>query len=523
MTRKTPALLLTLLVLLATMSSTAGCAPNIERLEQKQDVERLISALDHKNAEVREDAARALGQIGDPRAVEPLIAALKDGDDGVRTGAAVALRAFNDTRAVEALINALNDEDEDVRAYAAASLGVTDDLRAVEPLIALLNDEKGSLLSKLYAASSLGKIGDPRAVELLIAALKDESWGMRSNAAEALGQIGDPHALGPLTTLLNDEDGNVRKSVILALDNLGWYPDNQEDGASYWAIYNENEWEIPFDLDSASVTQLITALYHPETEVRQAAAQKLGQAGDPRAVEPLIIALKDNDLDEGVHQSAVEALGKIGEPAVEPLIATLKDRNFPSSYAIDALGQIGEPAVEPLIAAFMDEDFPSAYAALALGEIGDLRAVEPLIAALKDKDKARRTAVAEALGQIGDPRAIEPLIAVLEDEEGIVRGSAYSALVQIGLDDPFVLVPFLQDASTVKVYPALIRIGNSNTVSALVTALDVHGTKEMAEYYLNCGNETLEAAARQWGKDHGYMAMPRFDGGSSSGSGWGSK
>jgi HEAT repeat protein len=515
MTRNIPAQLLSLLALLAAMILTASCAPNIESLEKKQDVEGLIRALEQENADVREDAAKALGRIGDPRAVEPLIAALKDGDDEVRTGAAVALRAFQDDRAIDALITALKDEDKDVRRYSAYSLGEIGDLRAVEPLIAAFKDED----HPSAPAKALGKIGDPRAVELLIAALKDESWGIRDTAAEALGQIGDPRAVEPLTTLLHDEDGNVRKSAILALDNLGWYPDNQEDGASYWAIHIK--WEIPLDLDFASFTQLITALYHPESEVRQAAAQKLGQAGDPRAVEPLIAALKDKDVDEGVHQSAVEALGQIGEAAVEPLIAVFKDRNFPSSYAIEALGQIGEPAVEPLIAAFLDEDFPSAYAARALGRIGDPRAVEPLIAALKDKDKTRRIAVAEALGQIGDPRAIEPIIAVLEDEDGKVRGSAYSALVQIGLDDPSILLPFLKDASTVKVYSVLIRIGDPATVGALVTALSVHGTKEMAEYYLNCGNKTLETAATQWGKDHGYMVMPRFDGGSSSG--WGSK
>jgi len=91
MTRKTPALLLTLLVILVAMSSIIGCAPNIERLEQKQDVEELIIALDHKNGEVRKDAARALGQIGDSRALEPLIAALKDKDSDVRMAAAKAL------------------------------------------------------------------------------------------------------------------------------------------------------------------------------------------------------------------------------------------------------------------------------------------------------------------------------------------------------------------------------------------------------------------------------------------------
>ena len=45
MAGKTQARMLFLLVLLVALSSTASCAPNVERLEQKQDVERLISAL----------------------------------------------------------------------------------------------------------------------------------------------------------------------------------------------------------------------------------------------------------------------------------------------------------------------------------------------------------------------------------------------------------------------------------------------------------------------------------------------
>lgn len=56
---------------------------------------------------VPEEAAEALGQIGDARAVEPLAQALKDEDEDVRKEAVRALRKIGDTRAVEALSQAV--------------------------------------------------------------------------------------------------------------------------------------------------------------------------------------------------------------------------------------------------------------------------------------------------------------------------------------------------------------------------------------------------------------------------------
>jgi len=54
-------------------------------------VEPLIAALKDEDVNVRWPAARALGEIKDPRAVEPLIAALKDEELHVRWAAAEAL------------------------------------------------------------------------------------------------------------------------------------------------------------------------------------------------------------------------------------------------------------------------------------------------------------------------------------------------------------------------------------------------------------------------------------------------
>jgi HEAT repeat protein len=87
--------------------------------------------------------------------------------------------------------------------------------------------------------------------------------------------------------------------------------------------------------------------------------------------------------------------------------------------AAEALGKIGEPAVEPLIGALRDENrLVRRRAAEALGEIRDARAVEPLIGALRDRDSWVRRRAAEALEKIGDPRPLPHLRRVAREDEG---------------------------------------------------------------------------------------------------------
>ncbi|MBI4826159.1 MAG: hypothetical protein HY807_07020 [Nitrospirae bacterium] len=41
-------------------------------------------------------------------------------------------------------------------------------------------------------------------------------------------------------------------------------------------------------------------------------------------------------------------------------------------------------------------------------------------------------------------------------------------------------------------------------IPVLINKLDTEGTKVMAEAYLNCGHDKLNAAAREWAANHRY-------------------
>jgi hypothetical protein len=141
----------------------------------------------------------------------------------------------------------------------------------------------------------------------------------------------------------------------------------------------KGDWHNCVALGSPAVKPLIAALKDENSDVRKAAADALVKIGAP-AVEPLIAALKDENSD--VRQAAAKALGKIGDPrAVEPLIAALKDKDVRKAAA-EALGRLGwEPAQDEMAGWYWmaKRDWDKC---VALGAL----AVEPLIAALKDAE-----------------------------------------------------------------------------------------------------------------------------------------
>ena len=177
------------------------------------------------------------------------------------------------------------------------------------------------------------------------------------------------------------------------------------------------------------VPGLINALRHTDIDVQYMAVEALGDLRDPAAIPPLIIMLSEDQFS-AVRWKSAEALAKIGEESVEPLIVLLHhpDEDVRWKAAI-ALGEIGDVrAIGPLIGLLCDQDhYVKGRAAVALGMIGQ-PAVPPLIRALSEGDGNLRWGAAIALGKIRDPQAIAPLVRALGDKYENVRAEALASL-----------------------------------------------------------------------------------------------
>ncbi len=127
-------------------------------------VDPLIEALADKEATVRKFAAIMLGRIGDPRAVEELGMTLYDLHNEVGKAAAESLIKFG-PQTIEIFIEALRHPEADVRENAVRALSRIKDQRAVILLIEMLQDPDWEVQKQSLLA--LGELRDARAVPAL--------------------------------------------------------------------------------------------------------------------------------------------------------------------------------------------------------------------------------------------------------------------------------------------------------------------------------------------------------------------
>ena len=215
----------------------------------------LLRTLDDSVADVRTDAAYALGQLEAHGAVGQLAAHLRrDPAAPVRQMAAWALGQIESHEATASLVAAARgDASEDVRAMAVWALGQVEDSASVPGLAAVLGDASVEVRGR--AAWALGTIGVAPAPAPLIAALRDPAASVRLRAAWALGQIEDPRAAPALAAALGDSATEARRAIVWALGRL----------------------------DAPEARQaLIEALKSPDPQIRAQAARALGGSdGNP--------------------------------------------------------------------------------------------------------------------------------------------------------------------------------------------------------------------------------------------------
>jgi len=245
-----------------------SAAKGLTRLKNPRSIETLIVLLQDKVPAVRDEACRAIQAIGEA-SIPPLLKGLQDPNWRIRLRAVEALTLLKPQAAVAPLMNLVaHDSDSAVRQDAVRALGQIGDahaipllldslttpslqlkaiealgnLRAVEALSPLM-DLVSSLPADAYedrmegctdpkfkedlppleaAVKALANIGDPRAVPVLMQAL--HSTLLRQEAAEALTHFGAAAKTPLLQLLKTTKNDNLRRHVLESLSCLGWRP-----------------------------------------------------------------------------------------------------------------------------------------------------------------------------------------------------------------------------------------------------------------------------------------------------------
>jgi len=340
--------------------------PNVKSMKDKKDFDGLADVLRSGSFALRQEAVKALEEIGSDDSCEPLASALQDKNKAVRKAAAVALGTLASKEAAAYLVGAMDDEEWNVRDAAVLALGRTGNSEVViMPLIRALSNLDWYSVDSV--AEALGCLGDVRAVKPLVELL--ERNYINDVLLDSLGKIGEA-AVDPLVEVMHRGNKHTRSAAASALERIG----------------------------TASVAQLIE-LSRDDT-MRKSVSEALCGIGDS-AVEPLVIALTDADVN--IRKTALEVLDKIGYAAsCEHIIPLLSDDNVAVRIkALEILDRINDDSIEYLINTLQDiSPFVREKAAKVLGNKKSPKALEALTHALGDEYEFIRKESEQAINKI---------------------------------------------------------------------------------------------------------------------------
>ena len=201
------------------------------------------------------------------------------------------------------------------------------------------------------------------------------------------------------------------------------------------------------EIGQASLPELQKALLKSKNViVRRAAAKTLKLVGDPKALNDLLFALK-NDPDPVVQGSSAGAIAIFGREAVQPLLEVLKDPKSSSmqcGLASWGLAFVGAEASEDIKKAAKSK-YPSVRAAAiaAMGEqiqsLNDKNSINVLIDSLNDSSTEVQIEAIKLMGSLDQINWNINLIAEkLNDKNAEIRKQASLAIMKLNAKEEII-------------------------------------------------------------------------------------
>ncbi|HEX3481362.1 MAG TPA: HEAT repeat domain-containing protein, partial [Kofleriaceae bacterium] len=318
------------------------------------------------------------------------------------------LAALHDAAARKALYAILDNPDEGARLAAAEGLAKLGD----DAGKAVLHEVSANPASpnRLVAAVAQIPLGEYGGLALITQQLGAREPASRRLAARALGDIGEPSSLAALVALTRDPSWTVRIAAAAAVVSIvGLDPQVLAQASVDWTkgALESQDWAVRHaaagvlaDLPEKQAMPLLArAIADPDPKVRIAASRSAGRMKTAEAAAKVMVAVR-TEIDPGVKEQQVKALGEIGNPAAHDVLAQLSEE----------AGRIGVLAAGSLIA------------------VGDVSGKSKLDAAVAAPATELRLAAVEAASAANNPIVVPTLKIGILDHVFEIRFTAAEGL-----------------------------------------------------------------------------------------------
>lgn len=403
--------------------------------------------------------------------------------------------------AVEPLARLLGDADAEVRAQAAKAVGDSHHVASLDPLIALLKDD--SLRVRFFAAQSLGKLGDAKAIEPLLAMLAenaDQDPVLRHGGV--MGLVGSAGAVADLTKHALQGSPAERLAIVLALRRMhsGEVAIFLNDAEP--KIVLEAARAI-HDLPLVSALPELAALIVRPTKDDALLRRVLDanyRLGTPESATALAAFAARDDAPEAMRLEALAMLDAWAEPSpkdrvtnawrpLEPrdkqaAVAAVRN-NLPGLFrgssklqaeAAKVAAHLGIQEVIPaLLGMLADKSQPERTRADALGALASLKAehLDELVhSSLTDESPAVRAAARNELAKLHPDEALPSLEQAVLGSNMVERQAALAFLATFGKPGVNAILSKALDKLLAGDYPADSRLD-------LLAAAEKHASGEI--------------------------------------------